>query len=261
VGDRVLIVGSTPELGGWKVGGGLTCTTTESTFPFWTSEDVSIRAGEVEFKVVVMKVCGSEARWEDGDNKKLMVDAASARTSTVLCEYGRTGATVVASTAADPEWDQCAAGLGLDLTRWLLLAQMVGLQAPQGELLLPLARQPAKARLRRKSRLARPRQGRRGAERSGRSQEEEVADRPGSRSSCPAPPRRSRQSLPAGADPSWSTREAGGAPPSSTSWDWPLSRVEKKARVDMIDRSMLRADCRALAEKLRRSRAADRAAP
>ncbi|CAK0862666.1 unnamed protein product, partial [Prorocentrum cordatum] len=58
----------------------------------------------------------------------------------------------------------------------------------------------------------------------------------------------------------WSAHQDRPVPPSSASWDWPLSRGEKKARVDMIDRSMLRADCRALAGKLRRSLGTDRAA-
>eukprot|EP00747_Dinoflagellata_sp_TGD_P213167 gnl/TRDRNA2_/TRDRNA2_86162_c0_seq2.p1 gnl/TRDRNA2_/TRDRNA2_86162_c0~~gnl/TRDRNA2_/TRDRNA2_86162_c0_seq2.p1 ORF type:complete len:199 (-),score=39.61 gnl/TRDRNA2_/TRDRNA2_86162_c0_seq2:79-675(-) len=39
-------------------------------------------------------------------------------------------------------------------------------------------------------------------------------------------------------------------PPSSDSWDWPLSRQERKARLTMIDRQMLMMEQRDLEEKL-----------
>lgn len=35
-------------------------------------------------------------------------------------------------------------------------------------------------------------------------------------------------------------------PPTTDSWDWPLSRPEKKSRVNMLDKQILRADCKAL---------------
>lgn len=44
-------------------------------------------------------------------------------------------------------------------------------------------------------------------------------------------------------------------PPSGISWDWPLSRHEKKARIVMIDRNVLIADQGALEEKLEMMRA------
>lgn len=385
LGDRVFIVGSTPELGGWRVGGGLACTTTEGTFPSWTSKDVIIEADKFDFKIVIVKAGGSEAKWEDGDNKKFIFDTTSARSSTVLSEYGMPGVTIAANAAANQEWERRA---GFDLANCLLLAQMLGLQqTPRGDGAHhpvlgdlrgregdppPPAGQSASAGPR--TRLVRPRQGKRGVSRSG------------GRSRCP-PVRRPKQALPASAeaysicssgsevageplptatelgleaaastfspalardsperragsegagevppnampptatepglegaagaavDPapargcghgcspgrhaaaapavqqatakvqqaatpcrrrapaaigcrtggkSWSAREECHLPPSSTSWDWPLSRVEKKARVDMIDRSMLRANCRALAGKLRKSLGADCAAP
>jgi len=44
-------------------------------------------------------------------------------------------------------------------------------------------------------------------------------------------------------------------PPSGSSWEWPLSRHEKKSRVVMIDRCMLMADHSALARQLQKVRA------
>jgi len=40
------------------------------------------------------------------------------------------------------------------------------------------------------------------------------------------------------------------APPSSDSWDWPMSRPEKRERFNFVDRQMLMADQRALMEQL-----------
>eukprot|EP00929_Paragymnodinium_shiwhaense_P016489 TRINITY_DN124886_c0_g1_i1.p1 TRINITY_DN124886_c0_g1~~TRINITY_DN124886_c0_g1_i1.p1 ORF type:complete len:371 (+),score=87.03 TRINITY_DN124886_c0_g1_i1:126-1238(+) len=43
-------------------------------------------------------------------------------------------------------------------------------------------------------------------------------------------------------------------PPTSISWDWPLSRLEKKARILMIDRQVLMLDRRELAQEVRELR-------
>ncbi|CAE8720780.1 unnamed protein product, partial [Polarella glacialis] len=48
-------------------------------------------------------------------------------------------------------------------------------------------------------------------------------------------------------------------PPSAESWDWPLSRLEKKSRIVMLDRHMLLADKRELADEVRQLRRSSRA--
>jgi len=58
-----------------------------------------------------------------------------------------------------------------------------------------------------------------------------------------------------GGVPSSRSREQIPYPPSGSSWEWPLSRHEKKSRVVMIDRCMLMADHKALARQLQKVRA------
>lgn len=58
-----------------------------------------------------------------------------------------------------------------------------------------------------------------------------------------------------GPPPSCCRRDQIPYPPSGSSWEWPLSRHEKKSRIVMIDRCMLMADHTALAQQLQKVRA------
>jgi len=73
LGEYVVLVGSTPELGYWNVDRGVKMQTSEFDFPFWTSPPISVslpRQGPVFYKYVLVKPDrGTE--WENGPDRKI----------------------------------------------------------------------------------------------------------------------------------------------------------------------------------------------
>ena len=64
-GDTVVIVGETPQLGGWEPERGITMSTSEENYPIWRVEPLLLSEhnnGDVEFKFVVLGADGH--RWE-----------------------------------------------------------------------------------------------------------------------------------------------------------------------------------------------------
>ena len=70
-GDTVVVVGSCPELGNWKVERGLPLSTSQHIYPKWigTLGLESCVARDVQFKLAILRPCGFE--WEQTDNRKL----------------------------------------------------------------------------------------------------------------------------------------------------------------------------------------------
>eukprot|EP00928_Gymnodinium_smaydae_P050054 TRINITY_DN3366_c0_g6_i1.p1 TRINITY_DN3366_c0_g6~~TRINITY_DN3366_c0_g6_i1.p1 ORF type:complete len:1786 (+),score=300.32 TRINITY_DN3366_c0_g6_i1:41-5359(+) len=89
-GEAVFVVGSSPELGAWKVENGVPCITTSQSFPVWSSPDVPIAAkSKVEFKIVIAHHDGQKARWEGGDNKVYTIDSEGTQMVIVRCAYNK----------------------------------------------------------------------------------------------------------------------------------------------------------------------------
>ena len=70
-GDTVVVVGSCPELGNWKVERGLPLCTSQELYPKWTGrlEIESCAACDVQFKLAILRPCSHE--WERRDNRNL----------------------------------------------------------------------------------------------------------------------------------------------------------------------------------------------
>jgi len=90
-GEAVFIVGSTAVLGEWNPENGIPCLTTGKAFPVWSSENVSVPAGtSLEFKLVRMTSKGaSSARWELGENRKMLLPSSASKKITISCEWGQ----------------------------------------------------------------------------------------------------------------------------------------------------------------------------
>lgn len=92
-GEAVFVVGSAPGLGGWDPAKAIKLKTGPTTFPKWASDEVSLAAGPIEFKLLVGPEAGTGAgaRWEGGANRQCEPQAGQ---STVTCKWGTSGATI-----------------------------------------------------------------------------------------------------------------------------------------------------------------------
>ena len=73
-GDTVVIVGETPQLGGWEPERGILMSTSEETYPTWRAEPLLLSEhsnGDVEFKFVVLGAYGH--RWEPLPHNRRLV--------------------------------------------------------------------------------------------------------------------------------------------------------------------------------------------
>lgn len=87
-GDRLVIVGSAPELGAWRVDEGIELRTTDDLFPSWTARTRLPAGSQVEYKFVVLRASG-EIAWEPGENRRLSLPA-SGRGTVVTGRFGDT---------------------------------------------------------------------------------------------------------------------------------------------------------------------------
>jgi len=72
-GDRIVVVGSLPQLGMWDPHRGLTLTTSPRDFPSWSGEVAVARGTSFEYKFVRVSA-NRDVTWEFGANRKLVAD-------------------------------------------------------------------------------------------------------------------------------------------------------------------------------------------
>mmetsp|Transcript_59016 Transcript_59016/g.140933 ORF Transcript_59016/g.140933 Transcript_59016/m.140933 type:complete len:668 (-) Transcript_59016:172-2175(-) len=90
-GQAVYIAGE--AFGNWLPKEAVPCMTTSKNFPHWTSGAVTIpkELNKIEFKLIIQREGGKGTRWEDGDNRRLTLEAAGANQNiryTVHCNWG-----------------------------------------------------------------------------------------------------------------------------------------------------------------------------
>jgi hypothetical protein len=88
LGDRVLVVGSDPGLGGWDPTRGVDARTHQDMFPSWTAPARLVAGTRVEYKFVTVRSNG-EVQWEPGPNRVLDVPATG-RAQVTSGDYGNT---------------------------------------------------------------------------------------------------------------------------------------------------------------------------
>ena len=86
-GDTVVIVGETPQLGGWEPERGIPMSTSEESYPIWRAEPLLLSEhsnGDVEFKFVVLGTDGH--RWEPlPHNRRLVLGGEEVQ---VIADWG-----------------------------------------------------------------------------------------------------------------------------------------------------------------------------
>ena len=87
-GDRVMVVGNDPALGGWDPHRGVELKTSDDLFPAWAGHLRLPAGADVEYKFVTIKADGS-VEWEPGPNRSLRVPD-SGRATVMSGEYGDT---------------------------------------------------------------------------------------------------------------------------------------------------------------------------
>ncbi|AOR23386.1 phospholipase D-like domain-containing protein [Clostridium taeniosporum] len=87
-GDKVIVVGNTPELGEWNIEKGLEMSTSDDLFPDWFVKAGVKQGSKIEYKYVILRANGS-AEWENGQNRTIDISDIS-RASEVSGVYGDT---------------------------------------------------------------------------------------------------------------------------------------------------------------------------
>lgn len=81
-GDEVVVLGSDVALGCWQPSCGLPLTTNSTDYPIWRTS-CSLSAGrEIEWKVAIVQA-GGACRWEDIENRRLLLPSANEPTGSV----------------------------------------------------------------------------------------------------------------------------------------------------------------------------------
>ena len=87
-GDTVVIVGETPQLGGWEPERGIRMSTCEENYPIWRVEPLLLNEhghGDVEFKFVVLGADGHQ-QWEPlPHNRRLVLGGEEVQ---VIADWG-----------------------------------------------------------------------------------------------------------------------------------------------------------------------------
>mmetsp|Transcript_39645 Transcript_39645/g.95207 ORF Transcript_39645/g.95207 Transcript_39645/m.95207 type:complete len:753 (-) Transcript_39645:221-2479(-) len=74
-GEEVRIVGSNDQLGKWDPKKGCRLHTDKDSFPVWRSSPLLLNGNSVEYKYVIVKSESGEAVWDQGDNRRIDVQA------------------------------------------------------------------------------------------------------------------------------------------------------------------------------------------